>query len=265
MIKNPATLNVMISFAKIPSILLQGLRATSRILKSIIYQKPFKIVSIALSAMFGLSALLLVLLWFFIVATPIIQDKYVSASNPPTISDSAIVMSSDYQKLKERKEKELRKLNTSYASLTPSKPYLVINTTQNHFYLYQNKSLIREGFCSSGSYIKLQSNDDREWTFKTPKGLRTIKGKTTRPVWRKPDWAFIEDGLPVPPADHSSRFESGVLGDYALSLGDGYLIHGTIYKRFLGMPVTHGCVRLADDDLEVIYNKLEIGSKVFIY
>ena len=40
------------------------------------------------------------------------------------------------------------------------------------------------------------------------------------------------------------------LGDYALALGDGYLIHGTIYKRFLGMPVTHGCVRLNDEDLE---------------
>jgi L,D-transpeptidase ErfK/SrfK len=55
------------------------------------------------------------------------------------------------------------------------------------------------------------------------------------------------------------------LGDYALAIGDGYLIHGTIYKRFLGMPVTHGCVRLNDEDLEVIYNTLNIGSKVYIF
>ena len=50
-----------------------------------------------------------------------------------------------------------------------------------------------------------------------------------------------------------------------MSIGDGYLIHGTIYKRFLGMPVTHGCVRLNDEDLEAIFNTLSIGSKVYIF
>jgi L,D-transpeptidase YbiS len=43
------------------------------------------------------------------------------------------------------------------------------------------------------------------------------------------------------------------------------MIHGTIYKRFLGMNVTHGCVRLGDDDLEAVYKNLQIGSKVYIY
>jgi len=56
-----------------------------------------------------------------------------------------------------------------------------------------------------------------------------------------------------------------VLGDYALSLGDGYLIHGTLYQRYLGLPVTHGCVRLGDKELEIVYQALKVGSKVFIY
>jgi len=56
-----------------------------------------------------------------------------------------------------------------------------------------------------------------------------------------------------------------VLGDYALSLGDGYLIHGTLYQRLLGMPVTHGCIRLNDDDLKEVFNALSVGSKVYIY
>ena len=71
------------------------------------------------------------------------------------------------------------------------------------------------------------------WMFKTPKGVFQIRGKTTSPVWKKPDWAFVEEGLPVPSVNHNSRFEYGVLGDYALSLGDGYMIHGTLYQRFL--------------------------------
>jgi len=43
------------------------------------------------------------------------------------------------------------------------------------------------------------------------------------------------------------------------------MLHGTLYQRFLGLPVTHGCVRLGDKDLDVIYHTLSKGSKVFIY
>jgi lipoprotein-anchoring transpeptidase ErfK/SrfK len=161
--------------------------------------------------------------------------------------------------------KDIQRLSRKYNSYTSGQSYIVINTTENRFFLYRNKKLIREGFCSSGSYTMLQTEGDRKWIFKTPKGRYWIQGKITHPVWRKPDWAFVEEGLPIPPKEHPSRYEYGVLGDYAMSIGDGYLIHGTIYKRFLGMPVTHGCVRLADDDLEAIYNTLSIGSKVYIF
>jgi L,D-transpeptidase YbiS len=71
--------------------------------------------------------------------------------------------------------------------------------------------------------------------------------------------------MPIPPPGDPSRFESGTLGAYKLTLGDGYMIHGTIYKRFIGQSVTHGCVRLLDEDLEAVYNTLQIGSKVYIY
>jgi hypothetical protein len=80
-------------------------------------------------------------------------------------------------------------------------------------------------------------------------------------VWHKPDWAFIEEGLPVPPRGHSSRYEPNVLGEYALTLGDGYMIHGTLYQRLIGSPVTHGCVRILDEDLEVVYKTLPVGAK----
>ena len=141
----------------------------------------------------------------------------------------------------------------------------MINTTENRFYLYNNPKLYRQGECSTGSYVLLESEHQQKWMFKTPKGKFSIQGKTTRPVWKKPDRAFVELGLPVPPENHDSRFEYGVLGDYAPSLGHGHLLHGTLYTRFLGLPVTHGCVRINDDDLEAIYNVLQVGSKVYIY
>jgi lipoprotein-anchoring transpeptidase ErfK/SrfK len=162
--------------------------------------------------------------------------------------------------------KDIQRLSKKYNSYTSGQSYIVINTTDNRFFLYRNKKLIREGYCSTGSLTLLKTEKgDREWVFKTPKGKHWIQGKTTNPSWKRPDWSFVEEGSPVPPKDDPSRYEYGVLGDYAMSIGEGYLIHGTIYKRFLGMPVTHGCVRLNDEDLEVIFNTLSIGSKVYIF
>jgi len=162
-------------------------------------------------------------------------------------------------------EKETARLAKRLASAIPGGAYMVINTTNNHYWLYKNKKLQREGQVSTGSYIQLVVDESKNWIFKTPRGVQTIKGKITDPVWRKPDWAFIEEGLPVPSATHPSRYEYGVLGDYALSLGDGYLIHGTLYQRLMGLPVTHGCIRMADDDLEEVFKTLQVGSKVLIY
>ena len=160
---------------------------------------------------------------------------------------------------------DIGRLQKKIERLTPGGVYIIINTSDNTFFLYQNKKLIRQGLCSTGSYVKLEAENEKNWVFETPKGVFTIKGKITNPVWRRPDWAFIEEGLPVPSATDPSRYEYGVLGDYALSLGSGYLIHGTLYKRFLGKPVTHGCVRMNDEDLEIVYKTLPVGAKVFIY
>ncbi len=192
-------------------------------------------------------------------------DEMVPVKAPDITSDPGLNKSREYKSETYRISRDIQHLERKYNSYTSGQSYIVINTTDNKFYLYRNKKLIREGFCSSGSYTLLKTETDRKWIFKTPKGKYWVRGKTTNPVWKRPDWSFVEEGLPIPPKDDNSRYEYGVLGDYALSIGDGYLIHGTIYKRFLGMPVTHGCVRLNDDDLKVIFNTLSVGSKVYIF
>lgn len=147
----------------------------------------------------------------------------------------------------------------------PRQPYLIVNTTHNTFRLMKYTGLIREGMCSTGSYTILTSGPNQKWVFETPRGMLKVRSKQMSPVWVKPDWAFIEEGLPVPSPRHASRYDYGTLGDYKLELGNGYLIHGTLYKRFLGMAVTHGCIRLGDEDLELVYSNLKKGSKVYIY
>ena len=187
------------------------------------------------------------------------------------ISGSQIVASADSisgQKVVESDDllKNVDGLRKNLASKTPKNAYLIINTSENKFQLWKGNTQIRKGLCSTGSYTILKKSDaDKQWVFKTPRGVFKIKGKTQSPVWVKPDWAFIEEGLPVPSPRDPSRYDNATLGDYSLSLGDGYMIHGTLYKRFLGMPVTHGCVRMGDEDLEVVFNNLSVSSKVFIY
>jgi L,D-transpeptidase ErfK/SrfK len=161
--------------------------------------------------------------------------------------------------------KQIANLETKLKALIPAGAYMVINTTENQFFIYKKEELLYQGFCSTGSSTLLESDNDRQWLFQTPKGVFPIRGKKTDPLWKKPDWAFVEEGLPIPSPNHPSRFEYGVLGDYALSIGNGYLIHGTLFQRFIGLPVTHGCVRLNDEDLKFVYSNLNIGSKVFIY
>jgi hypothetical protein len=194
---------------------------------------------------------------FILFVTPIIAEYFVpvySADTQAAADDGKIkTLNADIKNLEKKVDK-----------LTPGNVYLVINTTENHFSLYKNRKIVLEGICSTGSLISLEG-ENKKWVFKTPRGDFKVLGKLTKPVWRKPDWAFVEEGLPIPSANHPSRFEKGTLGDYALAIGNGYLIHGTLYQRFLGSPVTHGCIRMGDKDLKVVYETLPVGSKIFIY
>jgi hypothetical protein len=209
---------------------------------------------------FGL--ILIIFAYFNVMVIPEIQfTKYQNEFGPKTVTDTTINVEVELKKL----DKTLNLLSKRVDRLTPGDAFLVINTTNNTFELYKNNQIIRQGRCSTGSFIHLEVDSTKSFMFETPKGVMTVKGKKTNPVWTKPDWAFIEEGLPVPPKGHPSRFEPNVLGDYALTLGDGYMIHGTLYQRLIGSPVTHGCVRMLDDDLEAVYKTLPVGAKVFIY
>ncbi|MCU0472565.1 MAG: L,D-transpeptidase [Bacteroidales bacterium] len=201
---------------------------------------------------------------YFIYIIPLLQE--IPSPRKGILTNSAeLKKEASYKKLISQLNRDVQRFSRKYNGYTTGQSYLVINTTDNIFHLYRNKKQIREGHCSTGSFKMLKTEEGRSWIFKTPKGKFWIQGKITNPPWRRPDWAYVEEGLPIPSQDDASRYEYGVLGDYAMALGDGYLIHGTIYKRFLGMPVTHGCVRLNDEDLKAIFNTLSIGSKVYIF
>lgn len=150
-------------------------------------------------------------------------------------------------------------------NLIPRGTYLVIDTAKNRIYVRSRNKTLKEIVVSTGSGSILKDPaGNRQWIFDTPRGERTIQSKKINPVWTKPDWAFIEEGESVP-NNYRERIEEGVLGDYAFDLGDGYMIHGTLYTRLLGRNVTHGCVRVGDKDLKELHSTIPVGTKVIIF
>lgn len=73
------------------------------------------------------------------------------------------------------------------------------------------------------------------------------------------------DTLVVPPIGSANRRIPGELGRYKLDLGSGYLIHGTPREETVGGAVTHGCIRLREEDLRRFYLGVPVGTRVFIY
>ena len=69
----------------------------------------------------------------------------------------------------------------------------------------------------------------------------------------------------VPPVGTKNRRITGELGAYRLDLGGGYLLHGTPHEDSIGEASTHGCVRLADEDIEWLYEHVPRGTPVYIY
>lgn len=69
----------------------------------------------------------------------------------------------------------------------------------------------------------------------------------------------------IPPFGTNQRRYKDVLGVARLNLGDGYALHGTNRPETIGQSVSHGCVRLRNEDIQQLYTMVPIGTPVYIY
>jgi len=69
----------------------------------------------------------------------------------------------------------------------------------------------------------------------------------------------------IPPYGTNQRKYRGVLGTHRLNMGDGYALHGTDQPESIGHSVSHGCVRLRNEDIETLYQMVPVGTPVYIY
>lgn len=217
-------------------------------------QLPFKKTLIILAAVTGL--FLTVELTGTLIA---FRKKGVDVTN-------GIRPSKDNQKSISELKKKIALLKDRIDTLSPEGVHIIVDTARNRLYLKKGDKLLREAIisCGSGNVLEDPTGSKKKWIFDTPRGEFTVKSKLINPTWKKPDWAFFEEGEPLP-KDPSERVESGVLGKYALGFGNGYFIHGTLYTRLLGRNVSHGCIRASDEDLEAIFNEAQLGTRIIIY
>jgi lipoprotein-anchoring transpeptidase ErfK/SrfK len=162
-------------------------------------------------------------------------------------------------------EEQNDKLVKQIRMLAPNEIFIVIDTAQNILYLKQGDEVVRKAVISTGSgnVLTEPTGRKRSWTFDTPRGEFAIKTLAKDPLWTEPDWEFISEGKAIP-KNKADRIKEGYLGDYKLGIGNDIYIHGYLYKT-MGKHVTHGCIRVGDDDLEAIWKTSKIGTKVFIF
>jgi hypothetical protein len=75
----------------------------------------------------------------------------------------------------------------------------------------------------------------------------------------------VNGRLLVPPLGTSQRRYKGVLGTHRLNLGNGYGLHGTNKPETVGSAVSHGCVRLRNEDIAKLYAMVAVGTPIYIY
>lgn len=105
--------------------------------------------------------------------------------------------------------------------------------------------------------------------WKTPQGSFRVRGKTTNPTWVIPetireeriqDNGFSEYSIPGGHPDNP-------LGGFRLELTlPAYGIHGSNREWGVGMLVSHGCLRLYNEDIATLFTMIEVGTPgVFVY
>lgn len=95
--------------------------------------------------------------------------------------------------------------------------------------------------------------------FETPTGLYEIQNKAVDPAWNVPEWGGELAGQTIPGGSAENPLKERWLGIY-----DGAGIHGTDDVGSLGSAASHGCVRMAIPDVIELYDRVPVGTPIYI-
>jgi lipoprotein-anchoring transpeptidase ErfK/SrfK len=95
--------------------------------------------------------------------------------------------------------------------------------------------------------------------FETPVGEYAIQNKAVDPAWNVPEWGGSLAGQTIPGGSPENPLKARWLGIY-----DGAGIHGTDDVASLGTSASHGCVRMAIPDVIELYDRVPVGTPIYI-
>jgi len=94
----------------------------------------------------------------------------------------------------------------------------------------------------------------------TPTGDTRVVSRIKNPEWTVPEGSRQKVGLAVVPPGPDNP-----LGDYWIGLADGQIgIHGTNFAWGIGRRVSHGCIRMYPEHVEIFFNEVAVGDRVEI-
>jgi lipoprotein-anchoring transpeptidase ErfK/SrfK len=141
---------------------------------------------------------------------------------------------------------ELVDINGNYAPGT-----IVVRTQERRLYLILDSGRAMRYPVGVGKVGK-------QW-----EGTTKIDGKYRHPAWSPPDEVRRDKpGMPDVIPGGSPRNPMGVA---ALTLAGGeYAIHGTNVPGSVGGYVSYGCIRMLNDDITDLYQRVSIGTTVTV-
>jgi lipoprotein-anchoring transpeptidase ErfK/SrfK len=127
--------------------------------------------------------------------------------------------------------------------------YVVVDRGNFELRLYRNLKLAKTYTVAIGKV-----------GYDTPSGQYSIDSKQVDPIWNVPDsdWAGELAGRTIPPGPDNPLKERW-MGFY-----NGAGIHGTSDTGSLGSAASHGCVRMDIPDVIDLYDRVDIGTPIYI-
>ncbi len=139
-----------------------------------------------------------------------------------------------------------RRQPTFYRTLQPVGT-IIVDKLQHFLYLIQpNNVALRYGIALGAQCADLA-------------GLRHIASKTEWPPWQPPPDLLKRNPAAMPGGPGNP------LGARLLALDDGSSrIHGTNAPKTIGNLVAFGCIRLVNDDIVDLYNRVQVATPVVV-
>ncbi len=152
--------------------------------------------------------------------------------------------------------------HTLVAKTHPIKPEITTAEVAAEYptYLTLDRSTYTLRFWKNLKLVKSYTVAVGQEGLETPAGLYHIQEKQENPTWNVPNsaWAGELAGQSIPPGP-SNPIKARWMGIY-----EGAGIHGTEETSSLGTAASHGCVRMSIPDVEDLYDRVEVGTPIYI-